>query len=74
MFTFAELIKFFYIFQHQAYSFDYAVKDDYYYVDQGHYEKSDGHSVTGSYRVLLPDGRTQVNKTKKSFFFLIYYY
>jgi hypothetical protein len=40
------------------------VKDDYYYIDQGHYEKSDGKSVTGSYRVLLPDGRTQVHTTR----------
>ena len=43
------------------YSFSYAVKDDYYNNDYGHEQKSDemGH-VTGSYHVLLPDGRTQI--------------
>jgi hypothetical protein len=43
------------------YSFSYAVKDDYSNNDYGHEQKSDekGH-VTGSYRVLLPDGRTQI--------------
>ena len=43
------------------YSFSYAVKDDYSNNDYGHEQTSDdkGH-VTGSYRVLLPDGRTQI--------------
>ena len=48
------------IFQIQTYSFDYAVKDDYYYNDQSHYQKSDGKTVSGTYRVALPDGRTQI--------------
>ena len=38
---------------------NYAVKDDESYNDFGHQESSDGNVVTGSYRVLLPDGRTQ---------------
>ena len=48
---------------HQApayYAFDYAVKDDYTYVDMGHNEKRDGDKTTGSYHVVLPDGRKQV--------------
>ena len=43
------------------YSFDYAVKDDYTYNDYAHQESGDDKGyVTGSYRVLLPDGRTQI--------------
>jgi hypothetical protein len=42
------------------YKFDYAVKDEYSYNDYAHQQESDGKVVTGSYRVLLPDGRTQV--------------
>ena len=43
------------------YSFGYDVKDDYYYTDFGHQESGDGKgNVDGSYRVLLPDGRTQI--------------
>ena len=42
------------------YAFDYAVKDDYTYVDMGHNEKRDGDKTTGSYFVVLPDGRKQV--------------
>ena len=44
----------------QPYSYSYAVKDDPSYNDYGHSESSDGKVVTGSYRVLLPDGRTQI--------------
>merc|ERR1712071_142515 len=43
----------------RPYSFDYAVKDDASYNDFGHQESSDGKVVSGSYRVLLPDGRVQ---------------
>ncbi|CAL4096293.1 unnamed protein product [Meganyctiphanes norvegica] len=43
------------------YDYAYAVKDDYTGNDFGHQETSNGDgSVYGSYRVLLPDGRTQV--------------
>ena len=43
----------------QPYNFAYAVKDDPSYNDYGHQETSDGKVVSGSYRVLLPDGRVQ---------------
>lgn len=36
------------------------MKDEPSYNDFGHEEKSDGKVVTGSYRVALPDGRTQI--------------
>ncbi|EFX86081.1 hypothetical protein DAPPUDRAFT_236611 [Daphnia pulex] len=43
------------------YNFDWAVKDDPSYNDYAHQETADDKGyVTGSYRVLLPDGRTQV--------------
>lgn len=42
------------------YNFAYNVRDDYSGLDYGHNENSDGSVVTGEYRVLLPDGRTQV--------------
>ena len=42
------------------YGFAWAVKDDPSYNDYGQQETSDGKVVTGSYRVLLPDGRTQI--------------
>jgi hypothetical protein len=42
------------------YSFAWAVKDDYTYNDFGHQETADDKGyVSGSYRTLLPDGRTQ---------------
>ena len=41
------------------YSFDYAVKDDYTYVDMGHKEDRNGDNTKGSYFVVLPDGRRQ---------------
>jgi hypothetical protein len=44
----------------QPYHFQYYVKDDYTYNDFGQTEKSDGKTVYGSYRVKLPDGRTQI--------------
>lgn len=40
--------------------FAWAVKDAESNNDYAHEEKSDGKVVRGSYRVLLPDGRTQV--------------
>jgi len=42
------------------YSFAYAVKDEPSYNDFGHSETSDGKVVTGSYHVVLPDGRKQI--------------
>jgi len=44
----------------QPYSFAYEVNDAPSYNNYGHSENSDGNVVTGSYRVLLPDGRTQI--------------
>ncbi|CAL4070544.1 unnamed protein product [Meganyctiphanes norvegica] len=42
------------------YDFAYAVNDDYKGVNFAHDESSDGHVTSGSYRVALPDGRTQI--------------
>ena len=42
------------------YNFAYAVDDAASYNNFGHQESSDGKVVTGSYRVALPDGRTQI--------------
>lgn len=42
------------------YAFSYAVKDEYSGNDFGHSATSDGDNTEGEYRVLLPDGRTQV--------------
>ncbi|XP_046657054.1 cuticle protein 18.6-like [Daphnia pulicaria] len=52
----------------QPYSFDWAVKEagsynDYSHsadLDYSHSESSDGKVTTGTYRVVLPDGRTQI--------------
>ena len=41
------------------YNFAYAVNDAPSYNDFGHQESSDGKVVSGSYNVVLPDGRTQ---------------
>jgi hypothetical protein len=40
------------------YSFEYAVSD--FSNNFGHSESRDGHKTTGTYRVLLPDSRTQI--------------
>ena len=43
------------------YKYAWAVKDDYTYNDYAHETTADDKGyVTGSYRVLLPDGRTQI--------------
>merc|ERR1712071_202799 len=42
------------------FNFDWAVKDEDSSNDFGHSAVSDGNTVTGSYRVLLPDGRVQI--------------
>ena len=42
------------------YSFDWSVKDEPSYNDFGHKETSNGKVVTGSYFLLLPDGRKQI--------------
>merc|ERR1712038_1590926 len=39
--------------------YSWAVKDDYSKNDYGQNEKREGKSTSGSYSVLLPDGRTQ---------------
>jgi hypothetical protein len=43
-----------------AYNFGYAVADDYSNVNFGQNEERNGYSTSGSYRVALPDGRTQI--------------
>merc|ERR1712158_297733 len=43
-----------------VYGYEYAVADDYSKANFGQTEKRDGYSTSGSYRVLLPDGRTQI--------------
>ncbi|XP_014249810.1 pro-resilin-like [Cimex lectularius] len=47
---------------HEAkpYEFGYSVKDHHHGTDFGQQESSDGHNVKGQYRVVLPDGRTQI--------------
>ncbi|XP_068247644.1 cuticle protein 7-like [Palaemon carinicauda] len=42
------------------FDFSYEVEDHYKNLDFGHNSNSDGKVVTGEYRVLLPDGRTQI--------------
>ncbi|EFX72277.1 hypothetical protein DAPPUDRAFT_326410 [Daphnia pulex] len=49
-----------YEYEPMPYSFDWAVKDEPSYNDYSHQQSSDGKVVTGSYRVVLPDGRTQI--------------
>ena len=44
------------------FDFGYGVQDEYSGNDFGHNSNSDGNVVTGEYRVLLPDGRTQIVK------------
>ena len=43
----------------RPYAYEYGVQDEYHGVNFGASETSDGKLVTGSYQVLLPDGRTQ---------------
>ena len=42
-----------------SYTYDWAVKDDYSNNNYGQTESRNGDKTTGSYFVLLPDGRTQ---------------
>ena len=42
-----------------SYSYSWAVKDDYSKNDYGQDEKREGANTSGSYQVLLPDGRVQ---------------
>ncbi|XP_076065085.1 pro-resilin-like [Oratosquilla oratoria] len=42
------------------FEFAYAVKDVYSGNDYAHEQKSDGVLTSGSYRVTLPDGRTEI--------------
>merc|ERR1712243_123441 len=43
-----------------VYAYQYGVADDYSGANFDQEEKRDGYSTSGSYRVALPDGRTQV--------------
>jgi hypothetical protein len=43
-----------------TYGYEYAVQDDYSGVNFGGNEQRDGYATNGGYRVLLPDGRTQI--------------
>ena len=43
-----------------VYAYEYAVADDYSKAAFGQSEKRDGYATSGSYRVALPDGRTQI--------------
>ena len=47
--------------QAKPYKFGYGVKDAHQGLDFNQQEASDGHVVSGQYRVQLPDGRTQVS-------------
>jgi collagen type III alpha len=52
-----------YFFQEPAsYEFKYEVNDASTGQEFGHQESREGDVVTGEYRVLLPDGRTQIVK------------
>ena len=42
------------------YEYNYAVKDEYAGVDFDANESRDGYATNGGYRVVLPDGRTQI--------------
>ena len=42
------------------YAYQYAVADDYSGANFGQNEERNGYATTGSYRVALPDGRTQI--------------
>ena len=44
----------------KPYAFEYGVHDEYSGTSFGQQENSDASSVVGSYRVALPDGRTQI--------------
>lgn len=50
----------FYLFQPKPYEFGYSVKDPHTGSDFKQQESSDGNTVKGQYKVLLPDGRTQI--------------
>ena len=43
-----------------VYQYEYAVADEYSGANFGQNEHRDGYSTAGEYRVLLPDGRTQI--------------
>ena len=46
----------------KPYAYEYGVQDSYSGAAFGQTENADGKIVTGTYKVLLPDGRTQVTK------------
>ena len=43
-----------------VYNYEYGVADDYSGANFGQNENRDGYATHGSYRVALPDGRTQI--------------
>ena len=43
-----------------VYTYEYGVADDYSGANFGQNENRDGYATHGSYRVALPDGRTQI--------------
>ena len=54
------VIILFYKQQLRPFDFTYGVKDEETYNEHSRQEAGDGKVVTGSYRVVLPDGRTQI--------------
>ena len=49
------------------YNYNWAVADNEAGLNYGQEENSDGSVVTGEYRVLLPDGRTQIVRSDIEF-------
>ena len=47
------------------YNYNWAVEEPEAGLNYGQEENSDGSVVTGEYRVLLPDGRTQIVRSEK---------
>ena len=46
----------------KPYAYEYGVSDSYSGANFNQHENADGKIVSGSYQVLLPDGRTQVSE------------
>ena len=52
------------------YNYNWAVAEPEAGLNYGQEENSDGSVVTGEYRVLLPDGRTQIVRSEKILYYL----